>query len=651
MRRLLILALVTGLVGCKKSEPKVAVAAPPGPDAAVGDDDETLGEPNYVTIPLSRLLRQLRDGSASDREFAASGIASIGPEAEAAVPDLIRSLGDESKDVRARSAQALGAIGRGAAPALPHLIAAFRTDKERWVREASLKALGQIGVGDEKSVAALIDGLKDADPEIRSAARSGIGLLGGKAKAAVPALVEQMKTGQGSDPGYATYTLGQVGPGAEAAVPALLDVALRRIPGSQEAAQGALARVGPAAFAALRKALSDPDAEARRLAAGALVSFGPRAKDAVPELIALLTDEKSVLTAAGALKAIGPDAREAIPALRKAADGPDENAVAAAEAMLKIDPAHPETAAAVKKAVAAIQRKPSPAPIDHTWHLRELGDLGLAAVDALPYVRGRLGDRFNGPSAALALWKITGKADEAVAALVEFYRNPENPSFEREKALESLGDIGPDARGAVPTVIKALRTKETLGDSLRTAAAVALGKIGPAAKEAIPALLEALDDEKAYGLPEKAAIALGRIGVASKEVLSGLYDAGERVRFGGTAKESLEAFARFGPVAKPALPLVLKSLRQQHYPERLRAAEAYWKICGKTSLPVEALRMLLRSPDSTWTEDRVRAVVLLGEIGPKAKAAVPELEMMLEHPDPKVRAAAAAALEMVRGQG
>jgi HEAT repeat protein len=63
----------------------------------------------------------------------------------------------------------------------------------------------------------------------------------------------------------------------------------------------------------------------------------------------------------------------------------------------------------------------------------------------------------------------------------------------RSLAAEDLGELGPNARAAVPTLRKALKDPS---DSVRWWSATALGNIGSAANEAVPDLKVALKDEE-----------------------------------------------------------------------------------------------------------------------------------------------------------
>ncbi|MFN1208730.1 HEAT repeat domain-containing protein, partial [Enterococcus lactis] len=79
----------------------------------------------------------------------------------------------------------------------------------------------------------------------------------------------------------------------------------------------------------------------------------------------------------------------------------------------------------------------------------------------------------------------------------------------RKAAAVALGDIGADARGAVPALRAALRDED---NGVRWSVAEALGHIGPGAEDAVADLAEALRDP---AIRVMAADALGGIGRAS----------------------------------------------------------------------------------------------------------------------------------------
>ena len=89
--------------------------------------------------------------------------------------------------------------------------------------------------------------------------------------------------------------------------------------------------------------------------------------------------------------------------------------------------------------------------------------------------------------AALALGKIAAAA--AVPALIKTLSSDRDP-FVRYSLASALGETGPAAAAAVPTLAAALEEGDV---GMRIAAAIALGQIGDPA--AIPYLTVASDDE------------------------------------------------------------------------------------------------------------------------------------------------------------
>lgn len=158
---------------------------------------------------------------------------------------------------------------------------------------------------------------------------------------------------------------------------------------------------------------------------------------------------------------------------------------------------------------------------------KEAGSAAPALVKALKEDRDLYVRRF----AAQALGEIG--ADPAVAgpALTEAARS--NRREIADAALTSLGKLGP---GAVPALVEVLKKREVRGGkpkgksrepvhdasaTLRAKAAQALGNLGPDAREAVPALIEALQDPD---VRTDAATALGNIGPDAKEAISALTE-------------------------------------------------------------------------------------------------------------------------------
>jgi len=92
-----------------------------------------------------------------------------------------------------------------------------------------------------------------------------------------------------------------------------------------------------------------------------------------------------------------------------------------------------------------------------------------------------------------------------IASLIEGLTNSNWDA--RDAAASALGNIGPDAREAVPALVTALNDSKR---DVRYEAAWALGNIGPDARDAVPALVTALNDPDA-AIRRNAAEALSKI--------------------------------------------------------------------------------------------------------------------------------------------
>lgn len=154
---------------------------------------------------------------------------------------------------------------------------------------------------------------------------------------------------------FAFLVLQDLGPHAQSALPTLQESLADEDPDTRIAALNVLGRIGPEPeiIQLLIVALRDPYVAVRNTAIAVLRRFGPKARDAVPALVALLqdprlhsvteserlTDELGPWPAARALGAIGAEARPAVPQLLRAlADRNLDIREAAAAALRRIDP-------------------------------------------------------------------------------------------------------------------------------------------------------------------------------------------------------------------------------------------------------------------------------------------------------------------------
>ena len=264
----------------------------------------------------------------------------------------------------------------------------------------------------------------------------------------------------------------------------------------------------------------------------------------------------------------------------------------------------------------------------------------------------------------MAIWKIGRRTDGAVPALVELLKTDKRQEKKDTKesisvsrsinppskmAIWFLGEIGPEAKPAVPALIETLKKGDI---RLRGPAAEALGKIGPDAKTAIPALAAVLAahptvamilrdcDSSVIDLAGGALCKMGPNGVA--RILPLFDNESEKAR-----ELACQLISETGPSAKPYVSHLVAALRDKSPAVRRSAAEALGKLALDPRQSVPALAKKLDDPDG-----RVRAAACraLGGFHGSAAAAITPLTKALADSDSEVRASAAYSLGMIGGK-
>jgi HEAT repeat protein len=105
-----------------------------------------IGTPTAVTS----LGEMLRDPDPELRKDAARGLARMGSDARAAVPQLIAALDDKDPEVRRHATRALGEIGPAASEAVPALVEELR-ESAKTVEEEKQKAAAEAAKAAAKS--------------------------------------------------------------------------------------------------------------------------------------------------------------------------------------------------------------------------------------------------------------------------------------------------------------------------------------------------------------------------------------------------------------------------------------------------------------------------------------------------------------------
>jgi HEAT repeat protein len=213
----------------------------------------------------------------------------------------------------------------------------------------------------------------------------------------------------------------------------------------------------------------------------------------------------------------------------------------------------------------------------------------------------------------IALARIGAPAVSAVASMLSDPNDEIHPC-----AAEILSNIGPDAKAAVPDLIRAIeKPTPRYGSTTERYAAKALGRIGPAARAAIPTLEALLDRsfaDRVRHSPHEVIEALEALGSAPVAKLT------EQVVHEGDALAAAY-LAELGPKAHDAAPALRKALVDPRTEVRMGAAVALTGVAppAREAIPV-LIDILDHHPEEAWS-----APCALGRLGPAAHAAIPSL--------------------------
>ncbi|HYV28358.1 MAG TPA: HEAT repeat domain-containing protein [Candidatus Eisenbacteria bacterium] len=331
---------------------------------------------------------------------------------------------------------------------------------------------------------------------------------------------------------------------------------------------------------------------------------------------------------------------------------------------------------------------------------RALAAMGASAQPALPALVKALerGDREE-QGALSTVSKAVGA--QSVSVLTNALANRD--ATVRQTVSEILGEIGPEAKAAIPSLILRLhdpdlrvvahsalalwkvdrQTRDSVpvlvklladGDAeIRAGAAATLGEFGSESGEAVPALLKTLEDTNVL-VRAMSARSLGMIGPgaraaiprlvvllddASREELMWIAKAlsqfGEEAkdavpkltrlaaRDDDTARWAIEALAEMGANAVPGLVELYRHVatRDAENDNHPFVAKALIKIGTKASA---AAPVVAGDLDSEKIERVIIAAHVLGYLGESARIALPRLKELLTHDEVRVRVRAAGAL-------
>lgn len=211
------------------------------------------------------------------------------------------------------------------------------------------------------------------------------------------------------------------------------------------------------------------------------------------------------------------------------------------------------------------------------------------------------------------------------------------------QALQAFRALGVDGSNAAPALVEIYG--RNISPSSRRATGDSLVEIGPAAKQAIPVLIKSSAgtnaEERAY-----AAYTMGRLALEPALVVPvlthALHDVDREVRY--NAAFGLGGIAFMGGDARPAVPVLVETLKDDYGTARAAAAMALGHIHAEPSLVVPALSGALRDSSEFV---RAQAAGALAEFGTNARPAAETLTSLLTDPNAAAREAATNALRRI----
>ncbi len=575
-------------------------------------------EPALAVLPA--LADALYDPDLSVRSNVANALEELGSDGAVAVPQLTALL--EQSDDNDFAIRLLGNIGPKARSAAPVLMKRW----EEWSYGDHVQvALGKIGAKD-----VLLQKARSSDSGDRRKALVGLSYVTPSTKEIVSLLIAGTKDEETRK--SAVAGLGRAHPTTEQIVSVIGQALKSKDEDVREKAALALVDIEPkldSAIPLLLSAMQDEHTDVRQYAARALGKFESNPKARVSALLIAFTDEDwSIRNDADS--ALRESVEDSFPVLVEVADDPKSDTtlrLAAANMLFRLQEHDKDV---VRDVMGRLVGNTEVTP-----------EIRVRAAYTLRYHASRL-DAFLGglkeskdagyrELAAIGLGQM--RDDRAVSALTNAL-NDEAPAVSRA-AADALGRIRSEK--AVPSLIAVLDDDEAQN---RRQAAEALGTIGD--RSALPALVAAGEKSKDVEVRRGVIDSLGRLlrvreDEEPPEVPAGLGErAVDLMRAGLTddstdARENAaEALAALGPSAAPAVPDLVKALKDENEYVRWEVAGALGSIGDKASTAVPPLLAALAAEDPDNEYARREFIEALGDIGADAENVVPVLIAQLE---------------------
>lgn len=353
-----------------------------------------------------------------------------------------------------------------------------------------LPARHQLYISDQNTIKALIKDLNSSNLFLRRKAACKLGNFGAAAKEAVPYLIKALKDKDLELQVKAANALGKMGAVSAKATPCLIQMLNSPLLGVRIAATETLQNIGLSAGHDLIESLQSPNPHVRFRCAQALGKCGVGIKKTVPSLIAVLNDSNGSVRegAVFSLGELGTVAKNAIPALIKIAEN-DTYSMARWRAICALRNIGTDVEIIKPVLVNALKDK------DCSVRAAAAETLHVVGVSVKNHLTGALQDKSNlvRVGAAYSLIKIDPKGKTKVNYLIKIAKDvcltDGGMITAGLSAIDAIGDLGPMAEEAVPSLIEFLCEE----DIISVHALLALQKIGP---PAVQGLIKATKDDR-----------------------------------------------------------------------------------------------------------------------------------------------------------
>jgi hypothetical protein len=202
-----------------------------------------------------------------------------------------------------------------------------------------------------------------------------------------------------------------------------------------------------------------------------------------------------------------------------------------------------------------------------------------------------------------------------------------NSAWCSRRAGLSLSYIG---EPALPVLLAAIQTRQ---QPLAIDYVRGMGRAGVDVHPAIPVLIDCLNDPD-LSIAKPAAQCLGVLTIESGKVVPALITACGKDKDPELRRTALSALSRFGEAARPAIPVIIESVRDPRPSVAIRAVFSLIKL--KLDFDV-TLPMAIRSMRERNNFDfSLQVLAMLSDLGDDARPVVPELLRIMHDPVPNV---------------